>query len=175
MYKYSYQYKYRYRRLQKWLTQIYYTQTSNMGNSQREPWNGGKLVAVNIRYLFQKFLPAQVPLTRHLGTCMIVCICICICFCICFYIFLCICFCINGEIFITEQEADLQVYIHINIEGCWVYSLPSISPAGWSPSGPRLTSRAALPLMRPKDSLWKRCQHASPSSWPVCRAKAVAS
>ena len=56
-----------------------------------------------------------------------------------------------------------------------IYGIPSISPAGWSPSGLRLTSSAALPLIRPRDSRWKRCLVASPSSWPVCLAKAEAS
>ena len=56
-----------------------------------------------------------------------------------------------------------------------IYGTPSISPAGWSPSGLWLTSSVALPLIRPRDSRWKRCLVASPSSWPVCLAKAEAS
>ena len=36
-------------------------------------------------------------------------------------------------------------------------AIPSTSPAGWSPSGPRQTSMVAFPRMRPRESLWKRC------------------
>ena len=83
--------------------------------------------------------------------------------------------CFPRKVWFVVLSSNYGLLCDITFVKHWLlHSLPSISPARWSSSGPRLTTRAALPLMRPSESRWKRYRDASPSSWPVCRAKAVA-